>query len=202
MRLRQLAPDFIRQSPFHWRFAHATAAQPARKPMSRFKRVLAPPSSSLWELTHGPAYYRTISRQLVPISSTLWRTWRENMDIARTKPKLKFGIERILAEEPPPPPPQPETRCSAVSKPLVPVPCSDCVTSLFRCCRLSPSGGCAQDAIGEFFGQHHGFGGATTPTSTSGLFAVHPIRPFATRPGTIGRVFSISKDVVMCTFVP
>ncbi|XP_044255416.1 H2.0-like homeobox protein [Tribolium madens] len=96
------------------------------------------------------------------------------MDMSRTKSEkdpLKFGIDRLLASEPY------KDNKSVVAKPLatVPVPCSDCVTSLFRCCRLSPS---TQDNIGEFFGQHHGL--SVTPTSS--IYTVQPIRPFATRP--------------------
>lgn len=90
--------------------------------------------------------------------------------------KLKFGIDRLLSNEPFVP-------GDKIVKPLatVPVvPCSDCVTSLFRCCRLSPSGGCAQDTLGDFMG-HHGI----TAAPSSGVYTVQPIRPFATRPGKI-----------------
>jgi hypothetical protein len=96
------------------------------------------------------------------------------MDMSRTKTDkdpLKFGIDRLLAAEP-----FKDNKSVSVAKPLatVPVPCSDCVTSLFRCCRLSPS---RQDNV-DFLGQHHGF---ATPTSS--IYTVQPIRPFATRPG-------------------
>lgn len=81
--------------------------------------------------------------------------------------KLKFGIERLLSEEP------------KLAKPVatVAVPCSDCVTSLFRCCRLTPPEHVGY--LGQNQHHHHGFGTGTG----GGIYTVQPIRPFATRPG-------------------
>ncbi|KAJ8945405.1 hypothetical protein NQ314_009243 [Rhamnusium bicolor] len=98
--------------------------------------------------------------------------------------KLNFGIDRLLSID------SSKTNCirdslfsnisqnmnlSNVSKPLptIAIPCSDCVTSLYRCCRVSPSG-CTQDNLPGYLGTHS-FG------SNSGMFSVQPIKPFATR---------------------
>lgn len=85
--------------------------------------------------------------------------------------KLKFGIERLLSEEPK----------LAKPVPTMAVPCSDCVTSLFRCCRLSPP-----DHGHGYMGQsqhQHGYGVTVTTAHQGGIYTVQPIRPFATRPG-------------------
>lgn len=85
--------------------------------------------------------------------------------------KLKFGIERLLSEEPK----------LAKPVPTVAVPCSDCVTSLFRCCRLSPP---EHGYMGQNHQHHHGFGTAGSGAHhQGGIYTVQPIRPFATRPG-------------------
>lgn len=101
------------------------------------------------------------------------------MDSSRTEAgteksqvKLKFGIDRLLSTEP-----TCDIRLS-VSRPLptVAVPCSDCVTSLFRCCRLGP-GNVRQEE--GFLGQSHNYGSLPTSSAT---YTVHPIKPFPTRP--------------------
>lgn len=95
--------------------------------------------------------------------------------------KLKFGIDRLLSSEP----------CSirvSVSRapssilvakpfPTVAVPCSDCVTSLFRCCRLSPANPRHEQG---YLGQSHGSFASLPSSSTT--YTVQPIKPFPTRP--------------------
>lgn len=97
--------------------------------------------------------------------------------------KLKFGIDRLLAAD------QPslnkDTSALLIAKPLptIAVPCSDCVTSLFRCCRLS-GGGERPNHVLNFTAAdqpHHGF---STGGGSASIYTIQPIRPFATRPGT------------------
>lgn len=119
-----------------------------------------------WIYSSSVAYQRRIApfRTSVQMEAHHQRTEREPV-------KLKFGIDRLLSND------VSKSVTTPVAKPLatVAVPCSDCVTSLFRCCRLSPSrGGHDQQQ-----GYHHGFGA----TSANGIYTVQPIRPFATRPG-------------------
>lgn len=106
--------------------------------------------------------------------------------------QLKFGIDRLLATD---------THSSSeetsqmvhhhhhVAKPLptIAVPCSDCVTSLFRCCRLSPNSNVMPENC-ELFGHHQSFGSA----ANSNIYTVQPIRPFATRPGKCFILFNFS----------
>ncbi|XP_044748434.1 H2.0-like homeobox protein [Coccinella septempunctata] len=90
------------------------------------------------------------------------------MNGSKSEPiRLKFGIDQLLAED---------TKPIVSSEPNTEVPCSDCVTSLFRCCRLSTSGGCGQGQVSNFLGHHFGYG------TGIGAYTVQPIRPFATRP--------------------
>lgn len=83
--------------------------------------------------------------------------------------KLKFGVDRLLSPDP--------VKPTATSPRVPPVPCSDCVTSLLRCCRLGPS---HQDAV-------QGYGLSTQGTYGGvGIYTLHtptPVRPVATRPG-------------------
>ncbi|CAH1160157.1 unnamed protein product [Phaedon cochleariae] len=88
----------------------------------------------------------------------------------REPTKLKFGIDRLLSsshnssERDPPCAPKP-----------VAVPCSECVSSIYRCCKTNSSG-CPQQAEIAGYGGRHIFGcGPTT-------FTIQPIRPFPTRP--------------------
>ncbi|KAL1505783.1 hypothetical protein ABEB36_005264 [Hypothenemus hampei] len=99
--------------------------------------------------------------------------------------KLKFGIDTLLSND--------KSKglereimggsnknISSITKPFpqVAVPCSDCVSSLFRFC--SATGGCQSDilpGISGFFSSHP----FTVPRNDS-LFSVQPIKPFATRP--------------------
>lgn len=88
--------------------------------------------------------------------------------------KLKFGIDRLLSSDT-----DNKTRIDnqfiTKPQPTVAIPCSDCVTSLFRCCTLNPTmnGHDHHNIIGQ---QHR----LLTPSST---YTIQPIRPFATRPG-------------------
>ncbi|CAH0561029.1 unnamed protein product [Brassicogethes aeneus] len=111
-------------------------------------------------------------------------------------PKLKFGIDRLLSNTT-----DSSTRdqCKSerphfianmietnVTKPLptLTVPCSDCVSSIFRCCKLSPNrqlegmenlNSQAQDHLPGYMGSHNF-------RNTTGSYSMQPIRPFATRP--------------------
>lgn len=58
--------------------------------------------------------------------------------------------------------------------PTVAVPCSSCVTSLYRCCKASPTGSTNSDVSG-YLGRH-------IYDHSSNAYTVQPIRPFATRP--------------------
>lgn len=112
------------------------------------------------------------------------------MDASRTEAgtdnksqvKLKFGIERLLSKSTEP------ATCNirlSLSRPSVPiptvaVPCSDCVTSLFRCCRLGPRPLSDRQEEG-LLGQNHHNTFAPLPSSST-TYTVHPIKPFPTRP--------------------
>lgn len=100
-----------------------------------------------------------------------------DVNTRQTSIKLKFGIDRLLSSE--------TDGCArmdsqyvAKPQPTVAIPCSDCVTSLFRCCSLDP-GNNGHDQHG-FLGHQHRI---VTSSSASSIFTVQPIRPFATRPG-------------------
>lgn len=97
--------------------------------------------------------------------------------------KLKFGIDRLLSPEIN----GPKTYHHQVAKPqpTVAIPCSDCVTSLFRCCSLSPGtgNGCREHSPNGFMGHHHHNHGLTNASTSNNVYTIQPIRPFATRPG-------------------
>lgn len=108
-----------------------------------------------------------------------------NLNETRKETKvLKFGIDRLLSKTDSKV--EMKSRLShlspsivsynGVSKPTptIAVPCSDCVSSLYRCCKLSTSG-CSQTDLTGYIGSHL-LGSA--PSS----YTIQPIRPFATRP--------------------
>lgn len=80
-------------------------------------------------------------------------------------PKLKFGVERLLQPDGPRAPLEEPRGQLVAPRPTVAVPCSDCVTSLLRCCSLGPN----HQEIGHYPNYGH-------------LHAPQPVRPFATRP--------------------
>lgn len=108
-----------------------------------------------------------------------------NISSSKKEPqKLNFGIDRLLSTD------TSKDHCireslysslqqnmvsANISKPLptIAIPCSDCVTSLYRCCRVSPSG-CSQDNLS-------GLLGSSTFMASTGIYSVQPIKPFATR---------------------
>ncbi|GJQ64994.1 hypothetical protein Trydic_g7156 [Trypoxylus dichotomus] len=100
--------------------------------------------------------------------------------------KLKFGIDRLLSSETVS---APKTYHHQVAKPqpTVAIPCSDCVTSLFRCCSLSPGGGnaCREHSPNGFMNHHHHHHhhSMTSASTSNNVYTIQPIRPFATRPG-------------------
>lgn len=83
------------------------------------------------------------------------------------KSKLKFGVDRLLS------PDEPKSSVLNVGvltpRPTVAVPCSDCVSSLLRCCRL---GSGHNEPI------HPGY------SSYTPIHQPQPVRPFPTRPST------------------
>ncbi|XP_018319906.1 homeobox protein LOX10 isoform X1 [Agrilus planipennis] len=88
--------------------------------------------------------------------------------------KLKFGIDSILASNPT----SLEENCkNSIAKPTptIAVPCSDCVTSLFRCCSLN-SGQTLLEKHADYPNHNHNY------ATTNSIYTVQPIRPFATRP--------------------
>ncbi|KAF7278425.1 H2.0-like homeobox protein [Rhynchophorus ferrugineus] len=100
--------------------------------------------------------------------------------------KLKFGIDRLLSNDIDKKPSADSIHSQKtqahITKPLpqMAVPCSDCVTSLFRCCRLSPSGGCQSDMLpgmSKILSGH-----IYTNSNNDAIYSGQPIRPFATRP--------------------
>lgn len=78
-------------------------------------------------------------------------------------PKLKFGVDRLLTPDEPKKEPEIGAQGPQVLYPkaTMAVPCSDCVSSLLRCCRLGPN---------HEFGQY------------APIQIPQPVRPFATRP--------------------
>ncbi|XP_060531355.1 H2.0-like homeobox protein [Cylas formicarius] len=111
-------------------------------------------------------------------------TERHMPNIEKGPAKLKFGIDRLLSAEY-----SRKLNCengnnnSTISKPLpqMAVPCSDCVTSLFRCCRLGSGRSCQHDHLPGLprYLECPGYGSSGNNSTT---YAVQPIRPFATRP--------------------
>lgn len=99
---------------------------------------------------------------------------------------LKFGIDRLLSTSATPEEKKLEKDLSnmlptiisynGISKPTptIAVPCSDCVSSLYRCCKVSTTG-CIQTELPGYIGSHL-FGSAPS------TYTIQPIRPFATRP--------------------
>lgn len=102
------------------------------------------------------------------------------------KPKLKFGIDRLLSSDNNSNEKEVHHQIFGLAKPqpTVAVPCSECVTSLFRCCTLN-NGETVQHHHEHSFLQHHLHQSQDyTPIVSSGnIFTVQPIRPFVTRPG-------------------
>ena len=95
--------------------------------------------------------------------------------------KLKFGIDRLLSLDPDNGKPNRQHQHQvAKPQPTVAIPCSDCVTSLFRCCSLSGANSVHEHHSGSYLHHHH----VLSPNpSTSSIYTMQPIRPFATRPG-------------------
>lgn len=92
--------------------------------------------------------------------------------------ELKFGIDRLLAREPNIASDEIQSlRNITKPKPTIRVPCSDCVTSLFRCCGLNSNNNTIQEPSELFI--HQGYG------NSRNVYTVQPIRPFATRPGKL-----------------
>ncbi|XP_030747327.1 H2.0-like homeobox protein [Sitophilus oryzae] len=110
----------------------------------------------------------------------------QNMIVSEKKQeKLKFGIDRLLSEDKERHSPEANNhvqKTPSVTKPMphIAVPCSDCVTSIFRCCRLSPSGGCQNDMLPGMSKILTGH--IYTSATNDGIYSGQPIRPFATRP--------------------
>ncbi|XP_072376318.1 uncharacterized protein H2.0 isoform X1 [Diabrotica undecimpunctata] len=89
--------------------------------------------------------------------------------------KLKFGIDQLLSNETLPKDNLPK----GITKPTptIAIPCSDCVSSIYRCCKVGSSG-CSQISdIPEYLAGHI-FG----TSSATGGYTMQPIRPFPTRP--------------------
>lgn len=101
----------------------------------------------------------------------------------RTSTKLKFGIDRLLSSDiVDDNKMRIENQFITKPQPTVAIPCSDCVTSLFRCCTLNPTtinGHEHHHHHQSLIGQQHRL---LTPSSSS-IYTIQPIRPFATRPG-------------------
>lgn len=110
--------------------------------------------------------------------------------LSKDSVKLKFGIEALLSTDEKDKQSLGSVLGSNISKPLpaIGVPCSDCVTSLFRCCRLNTTAG-GNSCSGVLHGIHQenlsasGFHSYGTPPHPMDMFTIQPIRPFATRPG-------------------
>ncbi|XP_048518667.1 homeobox protein Nkx-6.2 isoform X2 [Dendroctonus ponderosae] len=106
-------------------------------------------------------------------------------NIDREPIKLKFGIDRLLSndnEDQEDEEKNVSSKSLPISKPLaqMAVPCSGCVSSLFRCCRLNSAGGCQSDmlsGIPGFFSSH-----SYNVSRNDSVYSMQPIKPFATRP--------------------
>ncbi|XP_066150848.1 H2.0-like homeobox protein [Euwallacea fornicatus] len=116
----------------------------------------------------------------------------------RETTKLKFGIERLLANDPSDKINEEMQTVqrrvtTTITKPLpqVAVPCSDCVSSLFRCCRVRSTGECQSDVlpgISGFLGSH-----TYDIPGGSSVYTIQPIKPFATRPTAVRLTMSNSS---------
>lgn len=111
----------------------------------------------------------------------------------RTSTKLKFGIDRLLSTDVDINKTRIDGHFITKPQPTVAVPCSDCVTSLFRCCTLNSTtiSGHEHHHHHHHHNSHHHHHHQTligqqhrllTPSSSS-IYTIQPIRPFATRPG-------------------
>ncbi|XP_057654135.1 H2.0-like homeobox protein [Diorhabda carinulata] len=91
--------------------------------------------------------------------------------------KLKFGIDQLLAKSARSDNINNENSHAGITKPTptIAVPCSDCVSSIYRCCKIGSSGCSHISDIPEYLAGHI-FG--TSPST----FTIQPIRPFPTRP--------------------
>lgn len=108
--------------------------------------------------------------------------YRNISQTIKTEPKLKFGIDRLLSQDPS------TNHIHQVSKPVptMAVPCSDCVSSLFRCCRLTPS---ELQQEQNLLRNQQDF-----PHHLTGVYATQQlIRPFATRPSKFKLYTSLSR---------
>ncbi|CAG9854177.1 unnamed protein product [Phyllotreta striolata] len=88
--------------------------------------------------------------------------------------KLKFGIDQLLSstsrEKHPVFP-----KGIAKPTPTVAVPCSDCVSSIYRCCKMGSTGCSTGREAPEYMAGHMFCTGGTA-------YTIQPIRPFPTRP--------------------
>lgn len=109
----------------------------------------------------------------------------------RPSSQLKFGIDRLLASDSGrrfiddnrnDTDNHPIYVQAKKAQPSLAVPCSDCVTSLFRCCSLG-SGDSSQQQDHGFLSHHHPHNGYNTVVSSPSIYSVQPIRPFVSRPG-------------------
>ncbi|XP_023022726.2 homeobox protein DBX1-A [Leptinotarsa decemlineata] len=108
------------------------------------------------------------------MNSALFKTTTAEKEPTR----LKFGIDRLLSSSDSLPRAQDlSPKGTAITKPTptMAIPCSDCVSSLYRCCKVSSTGCSPSSEVPGYFGGHL-FG------SSSGTYTVQPIRPFPTRP--------------------
>lgn len=117
--------------------------------------------------------------------------------------KLKFGIEALLSSSDKTKHTIDGVLGNNLSKPLptMTIPCSDCVTSLFRCCRLNTATGGSSCGGGGGGGVHQdslsasGFHSYASNPHPMDLYTIQPIRPFATRPGNFSAFVLVLKEV-------
>lgn len=95
-----------------------------------------------------------------------------NLSTEKQPPKLKFGIDQLLATSK-----EKEALPKGITKPTptMAIPCSDCVSSIYRCCKVSSSACSQTREIPEYLAGHMFGNNATT-------YTMQPFRPFPTRP--------------------
>lgn len=106
---------------------------------------------------------------------------------------LKFGIDRLLAKESQKSNSDDVVQHIAKPLPTIGVPCSDCVTSLFRCCMLSPDQ--MLKAQNQEYFKHQEY-------DRRNIYAMQPIKPFATRPGKKNILFNQNLNSVKILSAP
>ncbi|KAF5302166.1 hypothetical protein FQR65_LT08589 [Abscondita terminalis] len=149
---------------------------------SRFRRAVNSDwnSDEMYEALIGIAEGYSVEKKVSSAMEIQYNEFATNLKNNRQQTsQLKFGIDRLLGSDIESVTKNESISAQNLAKPLptVAIPCSDCVTSLFRCCRLGGHENSLMEHSEMFV--HQNYGASTIPST---IYTVQPIRPFATRP--------------------